>query len=82
MVSDERHPTLLAVTAHPDDESFLLAGTCARYAESGVRVVLVCATLGEVGRCGNPPVCRPEELGSVRLGELMAACREIGIETV
>lgn len=82
MESAARPPTLMIVTAHPDDESFLMAGTCARYAELGVRTILVCATLGEAGRCGDPPVCRKEELGSVRHRELLTACQVIGIDRV
>ena len=40
---------LLAVLAHPDDESFGMGGTLALYAARGVDVYLVCATRGEVG---------------------------------
>lgn len=40
---------LLAVLAHPDDESFGMGGTLAYYARRGVQVHLVCATRGEVG---------------------------------
>ena len=36
--------TLLALFAHPDDESFAAGGTLARYAAQGARVVLVTAT--------------------------------------
>ena len=42
-------PTLLAVLAHPDDESFGIGGTLATYASRGADVYLVCATRGEVG---------------------------------
>ncbi len=41
--------TILAVLAHPDDESFGMGGTLALYASRGVDVHLVCATRGEVG---------------------------------
>jgi len=40
---------LLAVLAHPDDETFGMGGTLALYARRGVEVHLVCATRGEVG---------------------------------
>ena len=41
--------TLLAVLAHPDDETFGMGGTLALYAQLGVSVHLICATRGEVG---------------------------------
>lgn len=41
--------TLVAFHAHPDDESLLTAGTMARAAAEGHRVVLVVATAGEAG---------------------------------
>ncbi len=40
---------LLAVLAHPDDETFGTGGTLAAYARKGAKVYLVCATRGEVG---------------------------------
>jgi N-acetyl-1-D-myo-inositol-2-amino-2-deoxy-alpha-D-glucopyranoside deacetylase len=45
----EQKPVLLAVLAHPDDETFGMGGTLAMYARRGVDVYLVCATRGEVG---------------------------------
>ncbi|MBU2668084.1 PIG-L family deacetylase [Actinoplanes bogorensis] len=44
--------TIVAVHAHPDDESLLTGGTLARAAAEGHRVVLVTATLGEAGGSG------------------------------
>ncbi len=46
---EERKSVLLAVLAHPDDESFGLGGTLALYAQRGVETHLVCATRGEAG---------------------------------
>ncbi len=43
---------LLAVFAHPDDESFFCGGTLAKYASMGHGVYLVCATRGSKGRFG------------------------------
>ena len=74
--------TLLLSFAHPDDETFYCAGTVLRYREQGVRVVLLCATLGERGSQGRPPVCAAEELPAVRRCELDSALRILGIETV
>jgi LmbE family N-acetylglucosaminyl deacetylase len=44
-----RRFTLVAFHAHPDDEALLTAGTLARAAAEGHRVVLVVATAGEAG---------------------------------
>lgn len=77
-----RPPTLLVLTAHPDDESFSPGATLARYAAEGVRVVIVCATRGQAGKAGNPPVCSREELPAVREAELREAARRLGVEEV
>jgi len=47
--SENSKLVLLAVLAHPDDETFGLGGTLALYAQRGVVVHLVCATRGEAG---------------------------------
>ncbi|MDE3089563.1 MAG: PIG-L family deacetylase [Chloroflexota bacterium] len=73
-------PCLLAVFAHPDDEAFRCGGMLARLAQRGVRVQVLTVTRGEAGACGDPPLCRPEELGAVREAELHCACRALGIE--
>lgn len=78
----EQPRTILFCYAHPDDESFGPGGTIARYADAGVEIVLVCATLGEAGKAGDPPICTPEELPQVRRQELMAATAVLGISRV
>lgn len=70
--------TLLFSFAHPDDESFSAAGTAMKYAATGARIVLSTATLGERGKCGDPPICSAEELPRVRERELRAAASIIG----
>jgi LmbE family N-acetylglucosaminyl deacetylase len=75
-------PTLLFVFAHPDDESFSGAGTAMKCAEAGARVVLATATLGERGKCGDPPLCTPDELPAVRARELKHAAAIVGFEEV
>ncbi len=63
---------LLAVHAHPDDESIGTGGTLALYSRRGVHVALVCATKGEEGELhGVDPSLDPAEL---RTMELEAAC--------
>lgn len=74
--------TLLLSLAHPDDETFYAAGTIARCAAAGVRIVVVCATRGERGSRGQPELCTIEELPAVRERELHAAASILGIEHV
>lgn len=74
-----RSRTLLAVYAHPDDESFGTGGMLARYAAEGVRVALVCATRGEAGEIADPSLATPETLGRVREAELRCAAETLGL---
>jgi LmbE family N-acetylglucosaminyl deacetylase len=74
---------LMAILAHPDDESLGVGGTIARYAAAGVEVSLVCATRGERGRhFTNENRPSDEEVGRIREAELRAAARELGIRQV
>jgi LmbE family N-acetylglucosaminyl deacetylase len=74
---------LLAVLAHPDDESLGFGGTLARYAAEGVESYLVTATRGERGRFGSlGKVCDPAEVGRAREAELRAAAAVLGIREV
>lgn len=75
----EEQRTLLAVFAHPDDESFGIGGTLARYAAEGVRVVLACATMGEAGEISDPGLGTVEQLAEIRERELRCACEVLGI---
>ena len=45
---------LMAVLAHPDDESLGIGGALAKYAAEGVETYLITATRGERGWRGNP----------------------------
>lgn len=71
--------SLLAVFAHPDDET-CAGGTLARYSAEGVKVSLVSATRGEAGEVGDPPLCSQEDLGAVREQELRQAAAVLGID--
>ncbi|HEV8632938.1 MAG TPA: PIG-L family deacetylase [Chloroflexota bacterium] len=71
-------PTLMAVYAHPDDEAFA-GGVLARYAQQGVRTVLVTTTGGEAGEISDPTFATQENLGEVRAAELAEAARVLGI---
>jgi LmbE family N-acetylglucosaminyl deacetylase len=70
---------MLAVFAHPDDESFRCGGTLALLARRGAHVQLLTFSRGEAGLCGDPPLCRPDQLATVRARELRCACSALGI---
>ncbi len=70
--------SLLVILAHPDDESFPMGGTLAKYAAEGVRVTLICATMGEAGIPGLPPV----KTARIRERELRAAAATLGLAEV
>ena len=75
---------LMAVLAHPDDESLGVGGTLAAYAARGVEVFLLTATRGERGRfCGHgpgePSHPGPAALARIREGELRAAAAALGV---
>ena len=74
--------TILAVFAHPDDESLACGGTLARLADSGARVVLLCATRGESGSVSDESLLGARDLGRVRSDELREAARTLGIADV
>lgn len=78
---------LLAVLAHPDDESLGVGGTLARYAAEGVEVSLVTATRGDGGRFqgrrqDDPQHPGPHALAGIREAELRAATRVLGLRDV
>ena len=75
---------LLLVHAHPDDESIYTGATMAKYAAEGARVTLVTCTLGELGEVIPPSLAylaaaKEDGLGEYRIGELAAACAELGV---
>lgn len=65
---------VLAVVAHPDDESFGLGGVLGWLVELGVVVDLLCFTAGEASTLGESP-----DLGSVRHRELTEAAQALGV---
>jgi LmbE family N-acetylglucosaminyl deacetylase len=71
--------TILAVFAHPDDES--VAGpVLARYARDGNKVYLVIATKGEKGANERAAIPAGDALAKVRREEATCACKQLGIE--
>ena len=74
---------LMAVLAHPDDETLGFGGVLAKYAAEGVETFLVTATRGEYGWFGAPDENPgPAELGRIREGELRRAADILGVREV
>ncbi|MBK8049924.1 MAG: PIG-L family deacetylase [Anaerolineales bacterium] len=74
---------LLAILAHPDDESFGPGGTLARYAAEGAEVHVVIATDGIAGSLDeNTTLQEHESLAQVRSAELARAAVALGVTTV
>jgi mycothiol S-conjugate amidase len=77
-LSPVMRPTLLAVLAHPDDESFGLGGTLARYAHEGVDVHVGIATDGVAGSVAEGFEDTLNSLIEVRAREVEAAVNILG----
>ncbi len=78
-----QHLRLLAIHAHPDDESSKGAATMAKYVAEGVRVMVATCTGGERGAVLNPQLNYPEVLAdipSLRRTEMARACQILGVE--
>src|SRR5215218_5879791 len=71
---------VLAVFAHPDDESLACGGTLARLADAGAHVVVMCASHGERGSDIGP--IRNDALGRDRAIEMRQAANALGIAEV
>jgi LmbE family N-acetylglucosaminyl deacetylase len=69
---------ILAFFAHPDDETMLAGGTLALLARRGIQVHYLCATRGEGGETGEPPLTTNEQLGEVREQEMVCAVQALG----
>jgi LmbE family N-acetylglucosaminyl deacetylase len=76
--------TLMAVHAHPDDEASSTGGVLAKYADEGIRTVLVTCTNGEFG--DTPDGVKPGDDGhdeqavaQVRLEELRESSKHLAV---
>ncbi len=73
--------SVVFVGAHPDDETILAGGTLHMLASQGHSTHVVCATRGEGGEVGEPPVVvNRDELGAVREHELRCACATLDVQ--
>lgn len=75
-------PTLLAVLAHPDDETFGTGGTLALYAWCGANVHLICATGGEMGHVDPHYLEGYGSIAERRKAELDCAAAKLGLTSV
>jgi LmbE family N-acetylglucosaminyl deacetylase len=80
--STDKRKKILAVLAHPDDESFGLGGTLALYAKRGYAVHLVCATRGESGTVDPEYLEGHESISALREVELRCAAQKLGLAGV
>jgi len=74
--------TILAVLAHPDDESFGLGGTLALYASKGYDTYYVCATRGEAGTVDAEYLNGFKDTAELRTAELKRAAKILGLKEV
>lgn len=74
--------TILAVLAHPDDESFGLGGTLALYAHKGYDTYLICATGGEAGTVDAEHLNGYKNTAELRAHELKRAAEILGLKGV
>ncbi len=75
--------TVVAVHAHPDDETLATGLALAHHAQAGSTVHVITATLGEEGEVIPPELAHLEgsdDLGPYRMGELAAAMAALGVQ--
>ena len=82
MTRNLSHLKLLAVYAHPDDETFCAGGTLAKYAAAGAEILVVSMTRGEAGQIRDAYLATRRTLGTTRVLELQRACRQLGVSQV
>jgi LmbE family N-acetylglucosaminyl deacetylase len=82
MKTTDTTPTIaMSIQAHPDDQEFTIAGTLARWAQQGCRVISVIVTSGDAG--SNDPsrgAGYKPTLARLREDEQIAANRLLGIQ--
>lgn len=78
----ENKKVMLVVLAHPDDESFGMGGTLAKYAAQGIDVHLLCATKGEVGDVSPEKMAGYDSIADLREAELRCAAGILGLKEV
>ncbi|MFH0829282.1 MAG: PIG-L deacetylase family protein [Candidatus Kerfeldbacteria bacterium] len=70
---------LFVIVAHPDDESYTVAGTVDRNRRAGGSCVLFCGTAGEKGASHLDKPISERSLAAIRRKELRTACKLLGV---
>lgn len=71
---------IMLIAAHPDDAEFSSAGTIARLASEGKKIIYVVCTNGDKGTSDRS--IKPEELATLREKEQVAAAKTLGVNDV
>ncbi len=71
---------IACVFAHPDDDTFGIAGSLALHAADDPAITIVLATSGEAGRIADPSLATREQLGPVREAEDLASWHALGLK--
>ena len=74
--------SILAISAHPDDETLFAGGTLAMYARNGHNVFILETTRGQGGEVGEPPLTTRENLAAFREQEVRQAAAALGVEDI
>jgi len=70
----------MVITPHADDAEYGIAGTVAKWAQQGKKVIYVVCTNGNKG--SNDPQMQPEKLATIREQEQLAAAKLLGLKEV
>ena len=68
------------VFAHPDDDTFAVAGSLALHAQDRLELTVILATSGGAGRIADPSLATRETLARVREAEDVASWRALGLD--
>jgi LmbE family N-acetylglucosaminyl deacetylase len=80
VIEDSSIERILAVTAHPDDVDFGLAGTVATWTDAGIEVSYCIVTSGDAG--GFDPTVPRGDIAGIRQAEQRAAAAAVGVTDV
>lgn len=76
-VENWKGKSILVVTPHPDDDTFNCAGTLAKLAKNGNKIIILIYTTDNAG--SNDPKMTKEKLAAIRKSEEEESCKVIGI---